>query len=146
MKNWYRESLSFQLLRAARLHRACAARHLGDIGVHPGQETALLVLSVNGEQPMTTLAEALEVKPPTVTKMVTRMTGQGLVKRTGSQSDRRSFLVSLTPDGEAKARELKRVWKRIEKEAMSGLNEKERKRFAKALNQLTEQLALDNDA
>ncbi len=95
---------------------------------------------------MTTLAEALEVKPPTVTKMVTRMTGQGLVKRTGSQSDRRSFLVSLTPDGEAKARELKRVWKRIEKEAMSGLNEKERKRFAKALNQLTEQLALDNDA
>ena len=141
MKNWYRESLSFQLLRAARLHRACAARHLNDIGVHPGQETALLILSTNGEQPMTALAEALEVKPPTVTKMITRMTGQGLVKRTGSDTDRRSYLVSLTADGETKARELKRVWKRIEKEAMSGLNEKERRRFAKALNQLTEQLA-----
>ena len=141
LKAWYRESLSYQLLRVARLHRTRAASHLGEIGMHPGQETVLLTLVENDGQTMTALADALEVKPPTITKMVSRMSSQGLVTRNSLETDRRSYTVFLTEDGRNKANELKSLWKRLEKEAMSALDEKDRKRFARMLGQVAENLA-----
>lgn len=102
MKTWYRESLSYQLLHAARLHRTRAGSYLGEIGIHPGQETVLLALVDEDGQTMTALAEALDVKPPTITKMIARMSAQGLVTRTNLATDKRSFNVFLTDDGRSK--------------------------------------------
>ena len=141
MKTWYSESLSYQLLRAARLHRTRAANHLSEIGMHPGQETVLLSLMENDGQTMTALAATLEVKPPTVTKMIARMSSQGLVSRSSVESDRRSFTVFLTENGRDKASNLKKLWKRLEKEAMSNLDERDKKRFARELGQITQNLA-----
>ena len=141
MKAWYSESLGYQLLRAARLHRTRAASHLSEIGMHPGQETVLLSLMENDGQTMTALAEALGVKPPTVTKMVARMSSQGLVNSTSVESDRRSFTVFLTQAGREKAASLKKLWKQLEKEAMSNLDERDKKRFARVLGQITQNLA-----
>lgn len=144
LKPWYRESLSYQLLRVARLHRTRAANHLGEIGMHPGQETVLLSLVENDGQTMTALAYALEVKPPTITKMVSRMSNQGLVIRSTVDTDKRSFTVSLTEEGHSKANDLKRLWKRLEKEAMNSLDEKDRKRFSRMLGQVADNLATQN--
>lgn len=109
--------------------------------MHPGQETVLLSLMENDGQTMTALAATLEVKPPTVTKMIARMSSQGLVSRSSVESDRRSFTVFLTENGRDKASNLKKLWKRLEKEAMSNLDERDRKRFARMLGQVAENLA-----
>lgn len=90
---------------------------------------------------MTSLAEALGVKPPTITKMIARMGAQGLVLRSSAQTDRRSYTVSLTPEGREKASGLKKLWKRLEKEAMTGLDERSRKRFGKMLKQISDNLS-----
>jgi DNA-binding MarR family transcriptional regulator len=133
MKSWYRDSLSYHLLRAARLHRTRAAAMLAEIGLHPGQETVLQMLSEQDGQTMSTLAEAMGVQPPTVTKMIARMGAQGLVTRDASGEDGRKVHVLLTPEGRDCASKLKTLWKGLERDATRGLDAKERKRLASLL-------------
>lgn len=140
MKRWYEDSVGLHLTRAARLHRARAHSMLGEIGIHPGQENVLLVLLEEDGQPMTRLASALKVKPPTVTKMVSRMAVQGLVRRIASETDARSANVFLTDEGRARGTELKKRWKRLEDLAMRKIPEKDRRRLTKLLIAIEESL------
>lgn len=140
MKAWYGDSLSYRLLRAARMHRARAAALLSEIGLHPGQETVLQLLSVADGRTMSDLSEALGVRPPTVTKMVSRMGTQGLVERRGSDADGRRMHVYLTDAGRARTKELKRLWKQLEKEATAKLDPKDEKRLSRCLNIMAESL------
>ena len=59
--------------------------------------------TVEGRGPLTPseLAQVENVKRPTATRIVARLEEQGLVERTGDPSDRRSFLVGITPAGKA---------------------------------------------
>ena len=106
---------------------------LGEIGIHPGQENVLQVLLEDDGQPMTKLAMELKVKPPTVTKMVSRMATQGLVRRIASEADARSARVFLTDEGRARGIELKKRWKRLEQMTMRNVPEKDRSRLIKLL-------------
>jgi DNA-binding MarR family transcriptional regulator len=133
MKKWYEDSVGLHLTRAARLHRARAHSMLGEIGIHPGQENVLQVLLEDDGQPMTKLASELKVKPPTVTKMVSRMAAQGLVRRIASETDARRARVFLTDEGRARGIELKKRWKRLEQMTMRNVPDKERARLIKLL-------------
>lgn len=75
----FEKSVSFRLAYVAKLHRARAAALLAEINLYPGQETVLKALMQQDGQTMGELALALSVRPPTVTKMVTRLGAQGLV-------------------------------------------------------------------
>jgi DNA-binding MarR family transcriptional regulator len=60
------------------------------------------------------LAAAEQVKPPTMTRLVTAMEAQGLVKREGDASDARVVRVRATPKGirilqEGRARRIARL-------------------------------------
>ena len=59
--------------------------------------------TVEGRGPVTPseLAQIENVKRPTATRIVARLEEQGLVERTSDPSDRRSFLVGITPEGRA---------------------------------------------
>jgi len=140
MKKWYEDSVGLHLTRAARLHRARAHSMLGEIGIHPGQENVLQVLLEDDGQPMTKLAFELKVKPPTVTKMVSRMAAQGLVRRIASETDARSARVFLTDEGRARGIELKKRWKRLEQMTLRNVPEKERTRLVKLLTSIEESL------
>lgn len=141
MKKWYEDSVGLHLTRAARLHRARAHSMLGEIGIHPGQENVLQVLLEDDGQPMTRLATALKVKPPTVTKMVSRMAAQGLVRRIASETDARSARVFLTDEGRARGIELKKRWKRLEQMTMAKVPDKERRKLVKLLMSVEASLA-----
>lgn len=136
MKRWYEESVGLHLTRAARLHRSRAQTMLRDMNLHPGQESMLQVLLDEDGQPMAHLARELQVKPPTLTKMVSRMAAQGLLRRAASQSDGRSQVVHLTDAGRAQAQELKQRWKLLEEATLSRLGDKDRKRLMKLLEEV----------
>jgi DNA-binding MarR family transcriptional regulator len=65
--------------------------------------------TVEGRGPLTPseLAQIENVKRPTATRIVARLEEQGLVERASDPSDRRSFLVGITPAGEALLRRLR---------------------------------------
>ncbi len=127
------KTVTFRLAQAAKAHRARSGQHLARIGLHPGQEAVLKILADLDGQTMSQLAAGLSVQPPTVTKMVSRLSAQGLVRRVSSEADGRLARVHLTEEGRSRVVEIERIWKRLEKEALAGLDEKDRRRLRKLL-------------
>ena len=146
----HKKSVTFRLAQAAKAQRSRAGSHLGQIGLHPGQEAVLKSLYDNDDQTMSQLAAALGVQPPTVTKMVTRLSAQGLVRRVSSKSDGRLAHVGLTDEGRDRVKSIDRAWKRLEKEAVSKLDDRDRKKLRKLLRIVEKSLSgatdLDADA
>jgi DNA-binding MarR family transcriptional regulator len=87
------------------------------------------------------LAAALGVRPPTVTKMVTRMEAQGLVRRETSASDSRVAHVRLTETGSGMLDRIANSWRDADEAAFSGMKKKELRRLEKALKRICGNLA-----
>lgn len=141
----YKKSITFRLVQAAKAQRARSGSHLMRIGLHPGQELVLKVLADSDGRTMSQLALALGVQPPTVTKMVTRLSSQGYVLRKVSDTDGRLARVFLTDEGRELVVFVDKAWKRLEREAMSGLDDKDRKKLRKLLREVEKNLSLSVD-
>lgn len=97
------------LQAAVQAHEAELRRHivrsgadpLFDSGLTMQQLRVLLVLGTEGPLPQGELAHALGVGLATVTGLVDRLVGRGLVDRTEDAQDRRVRRAALAPEGAA---------------------------------------------
>ncbi|MDQ0313904.1 MarR family winged helix-turn-helix transcriptional regulator [Amorphus orientalis] len=137
----YRKTATYRLAQAAKAHRVRSGGHLSRIGLHPGQEFVLKALADTNGQTMSELANVLGVQPPTVTKMISRLAAHGLVERQSSETDGRLARVFLTDEGRSRIADVDKAWKRLEKEALSGIDDKDRKRLRKLLRVVEKNLA-----
>lgn len=124
------------LILASRLHRARIGAKLQALTLFPGQEQVLEILAAEGAMPMGELAAKLNVRPPTVSKTIARLSAQGLVTRASDGGDGRLVRVKLTEDGEARAAMLGSLMDEVEAEMMAGFDGKERKRLRKLLRKM----------
>lgn len=128
------KSLARLLVQAARAHRNRLSAMLAAQDLVAGQEQVLQALSSNGPLSMGELATLLHVRPPTVSKTISRLTGLGLVKRLpAKKEDGRITQVVLTAAGEAKAKLVDILWLETEAELLTGFDSKDRKRLRKML-------------
>ena len=97
-----RDSVVDAVLSASRVLVAVAARSLGDVAeeVTLTQYLTLVVLASRGPQSLATLAEAIDVTPPTATRMCDRLIRKGLVQRRHERGDRRLIRLSLSEKGQ----------------------------------------------
>jgi len=128
------------LTLAARRHRARTASLLVELGLFPGQDRVLQSLSENESLTMTAIADELRVKPPTASKMVSRMAAQGLLERKGKDDDARLVVVSITPEGQGRIEQLKKIAKRMEKDSLAGLDDKDIRRLRRLLKKVARNL------
>ncbi|MES2907215.1 MAG: MarR family transcriptional regulator [Pseudomonadota bacterium] len=135
----FNKSLSAQLTNVAKLHRMQAASLLGRIGLYPGQEKILKILAKHSLCTMSMLAELLDVRPPTVTKMVTRLAAQKLVQRDKGLS--RITAVRLTKLGEERAKEISRLWDKLDKKTLKNFRRRDEKKLKKLLRKISKNLA-----
>ncbi len=136
----HRRSVTFRLAQAAHAYRVRAGTQLSRIALHPGQEGLLKALADGDGMSMSDLAATLGVQPPTVTKMISRLAAQDYVERRPSVGDGRQAQVFLTERGRRAIVMIDKLWKRIEKDALSGIDDKDRKRLRKLLRQLERNL------
>jgi DNA-binding MarR family transcriptional regulator len=136
----HRRTVTHRLAQAAHAYRVRAGSRLARIDLHSGQDALLKALDENDGQSMSDLAAALGVQPPTVTKMISRLAAQDYVERRASQGDGRQALVFLTERGRRAVDLIDRIWKRIEKDSLAGIDEKDRKRLRKLLRQVAQNL------
>jgi DNA-binding MarR family transcriptional regulator len=122
------ERVTFELLQAARAYRVRSAKLLARIGLYPGQDTLLQLLATHGRMTMGEAAGALSIQPPTVTKMVNRLTAAGLLTTQVVDRDRRKIAVSLTETARAKIDEIEAIWEALEEEALARLDAESLKR------------------
>lgn len=129
------------LQRAARLHRAETAKAVADLGLFPGQEQTLLLLVRGDAKTVGDLAEALGVRPPTVSKTLQRLAAQKLVARGDHEDDARKSTISLTKEGARRAKELESRLEKVESALTDSLDGKEERRLRKLLKKVTKALA-----
>ncbi|MFG1301178.1 MarR family transcriptional regulator [Xanthobacter sp. V3C-3] len=141
MKDPVQKSIGYRLTHTARLQKALSARLLATLGLFPGQEAVLKLLSEQDGRTMGDLAAALRVRPPTASKTIARLTSQGLVERRATDGDGRLVRVFLTAAGRERSASIDGVWDQLEAEMVAGLDSKERKRLRKLLRKVEKNLA-----
>jgi DNA-binding MarR family transcriptional regulator len=65
---------------------------------HP-QHMLMMCLLEEGAQKMNTLANSLHISTPAVTNLVDKLEGAGYAKRLPHSTDRRAYVIDLTPAG-----------------------------------------------
>jgi DNA-binding MarR family transcriptional regulator len=68
-------------------------------GIGPAQLSALSVLVFGGPKSLAELAQAEQVKPPTMSRIVAGLVRTKLVQMTTNRADRRALIISPTPKG-----------------------------------------------
>ena len=112
------------LMRNVKLLKDVLSEELGKEGIYHGQARVLALLRKYGELPQVDLAKGLNIKRPTVTRMLKQMEVEGMILRKSDQSDNRIIKVSLTQRGELLAGKVETAWNRIEqkfKDSMSDI-------------------------
>jgi DNA-binding MarR family transcriptional regulator len=94
-------------LRLAVARTARRLRQEAGGGLSPSLNAALATVANHGPLTPSELAARERIQRPTVTRLIAKLEHAGLVARTADPADRRSFLISLTPEGQALIAELR---------------------------------------
>jgi DNA-binding MarR family transcriptional regulator len=141
-----KRSTMTQLVLSARAGRTALSARLAALGLYPGQDAVLLVLGAEDGLSLRDLAERLTVRPPTITKTVARLTTQNLVEKRASGTDARQSHAFLTVKGLALVEEVRELQRTVERNALRGLSEKERKTLRKLLQKVERNLGVGVEA
>lgn len=125
--------LSGALVQASRALRTALSRSLTETGLYAGQDGVILALSDRDGQTTGQLAQALGVKPPTMTRTVGRMEAQGFLIRRDDAGDGRLSKVYLTEAGRNAVEAISASVAACDRQAAAGLSGKEVKALIRLL-------------
>ena len=100
------------------------------------QVHALEILGIHEPMRMKELAERTGVTTGTLTVLVDRLEQKGLVQRVPHETDRRSILVVLTPEGRAHFEEHDKLHARLTADLTASLSAEEMDRLARLLSKM----------
>ncbi len=125
--------LSGALVQASRSLRTALSRNLTATGLYAGQDGVILALSQRDGQTTGQLAQALGVKPPTMTRTVGRMEAQGFLIRREDAGDGRLSKVYLTEAGRSAVEVISASVAACDRQAAAGLSGKDVKALIRLL-------------
>ncbi len=128
--------LAYLLARASHLVSRQFHAQLKPRGLPVPVWRVLSSLSDGDGLPVTELAKVTLFKQPTLTKVIDRMSKQGLVERRASERDRRKVLIYITPKGRSQLGDLLERAKQHERDVLAGHNDGEVERLKGALHTL----------
>src|SRR5215218_3429341 len=117
------DTVSWQVTKLAKAHRALVGDALAELGLHLGQDLLLEQLWRQDGLSQSSLVARLGVEPPTVTKMLQRLERAGLLRR------------ERDPDNH-------RLWRvyQAERRLLTGLSDEDRERLVALLARVTANL------
>jgi DNA-binding MarR family transcriptional regulator len=133
---------SFILDRTARRVKQYAQKRFKELGFNITVDQWLILKNLYEAKGMkqNELAELVFKDNPTLTRIIDLLCNKGLTVRTTHPDDRRSFIVSLTREGQKKVEQLKPKMKEVRTKAWEGLSEKDFIQFKKILNTIYQNL------
>lgn len=133
---------SFLLDRTARRVKQYAQQRFKELGfnITVDQWLVLKHLSEHDEMKQNELAGLIFKDNPTLTRIVDLLCKKGLTERKLHPGDRRSFIVTLTKQGQKKVDQLKPKVKDIRTKAWEGLTERDFNQFKKILDTIYKNL------
>ena len=126
-------TVGFLIHDVARLMRKRFEQRASSLGFTRSQWQVLVHLAKNEGIHQAGLAEILEVEPITLVRILDKLEARGLIERRQHPSDRRVWLLFLTPEAHPSLSLLRTIGDRTRGEALSGLAEAERERVLEIL-------------
>jgi MarR family transcriptional regulator, transcriptional regulator for hemolysin len=139
-------TLGFLLHEVARLLRKRFEQNARGSGLTRSQWQVLAYLAQNEGINQSGLADLLEIEPITLGRIVDKLQTLALIERHPHPSDRRVWLLHLTPAARSKLTQLRRLGDVTRGEALTGVSEADRDRLLKTLQALKTNLMLACDA
>jgi DNA-binding MarR family transcriptional regulator len=125
-----------KLHSAARLTRTALAARLLEHGFYAGQDQIMLALAREDGQTPGQLAGRLGVRPPTITKTINRLQGQGYLEKRASETDARQAHILLTEAGRQAIASIEKALRKTEKLALRGFDKKDLRALSKLLRRI----------
>lgn len=135
------ESLHHLFSHVIRLHFHRFHALLEPFGLYPGQPPLLFELQRENGLKQKELAGRLHIQPATLTVMLRRMEGTGLVERKQDADDGRVSRVYLTHKGLDACSRLKEVVQRLEKDCFQGISDPDQEQLRRLLLMIRRNLA-----
>jgi DNA-binding MarR family transcriptional regulator len=112
------------------------ASELRPLGLTPAEVNALARLRPGEPLAVADLVAATGQRPSTLTGVIDRLEGRGLLARAVNARDRRSFVLELTPAGEAAARRVQDAIAALEARVRERVGERTLAGFERVLREL----------
>ena len=129
-------TLGFLLHDVARLLRRRFEQSARGSGLTRSQWQVLAYLALNEGINQSGLADLLEIEPITLGRIVDKLETLGLIERHPDPSDRRVWLLHLTPAARPKLSQLRKLGEVTRREALAGVSEADTERLLKTLQAL----------
>ena len=111
-----------------------------EIGVRPGRFATLTLIGQNPGISQTALSRANSRDKSTLTPLLADLVRRGLVRRTRTRTDRRTYRLALTREGERLLGELTACAREHEKKLDAVIGARERTQFLRTLRKLAEEM------
>jgi DNA-binding MarR family transcriptional regulator len=134
------ETFGQTLTLAARRLRSRHAELLSQHGLFPGQDQVLKALLSQDGLTMGEVADLLQIRPPTASKMAARMGAQGLVERRSSADDARLVTIHITEEGRALGERIDKIARKVDKQMLAGMDDKDERRLRRLLRKAAKNL------
>ena len=120
----------------ARLSRNIPGTKGNDLLPFIGQYRCLLLLENSGPMNQKGLADALQIRPASLGELLVKLEEKGLIRRTPSEKDRRSLIVSLTDSGKEQLRDFHRQREQAYCDMLTALSTEEKEQFYQILSKI----------
>ena len=135
------QSMSYLLARICRAQRGKVQQALAPLELYPGQEMLLVQLWQKDGLTQAELAAHMGVQPATLTRMVDRLSQNGLIERRPDPDDKRLARVFLLDEGRFLRGSVEALWEDLDGQIFAGMALAERLLLRRLLAQMAENLA-----
>ena len=129
-------NFAFEVAETALVLRRDFERRAAELGVTRAQWRVLSRLSREDGLRQVELAEALDVEPITLCRMIDRLAEAGLVERRADEEDRRAWRIHLTAKARPLIETLRGIAENFLADALAGIDETEQARVRGVLAQV----------
>lgn len=136
-----KDTIGFLLNDTARMYRRAFNARTRDSGITALQWRLLGYLRRYEGIRQGPLADLIEVEPITLSRMVDRLAEAGLVERRADPTDRRAWLLHLTPRADDLLIAMRRTTDALSEEAAEGLNAAERAQLVELVERIRTNLS-----
>lgn len=135
------ENYAFEIVETVRLIRREANRRATQLGATKAQWRVLGHLKRVGDGArQVDIAEAMDVEPITLCRMIDRLEEASLVERRRDETDRRAWRIHLTPAAAPLLTKLEEMGRTFNADMLSGISAADRETFLRVLARMRENL------
>src|SRR5689334_15106049 len=121
------ESFGFEISETALAMRRDFDRRASGLGVTRAQWRVLARLNVKNGVRQVDLAEALDIEPITLCRMIDRLEDAGLVERRRDEIDRRAWNIFLTEKSKPLLDEVQSLARQLQEDALMGISQEDQR-------------------